>query len=199
MADAPKPAIRSPQSPCQAPEIADLAARIALEFRLTAANEQFDSGNTRLAWRAALRAVAVYINSDPYWQLSRLARSVEVLGQALEDLERGHKSPIFQASAGQGQPTTTVQANIALYASAFVEVQRRRSGDDLKRAADDVAKWFKRAGIDVPANRILEWRRRHKRRARYRNIVARLAAAPEEMAALITKFAEHHLIARRAR
>ena len=183
----------------QAPEIADLAGRIALELRLTAANEQLDSGNTRLACRAALRAVAIYINSDPYWQFSRLARSVEVLGQALEDLEAGHRSPMFQAQAGRGQPTTTVQLNISLYAAAFVEVQRRRSGVDFKRAAADVAKWFKRAGIGIPANRILEWRRRHKRRARYRNIVAMLDAAPEEVPALITKFAEHHLIARRAR
>lgn len=178
-------------------EIIEAWARLGV--RLDAANRIFDSGRPLDGWLASLRAFSIFVNSDPGWQNCRRARSIEILGQEIYDLKAGHRSAVLQAPPGRGRPTTTAQKNIALYAPAFAEAHRRRSRCEIKSAADAVAKWFAKAGINIPAARILEWRRRHKRSARFRDIVTMLVAAPEEVPALIRAFAQHHLIAGRGR
>jgi hypothetical protein len=175
------------------------AARGELAIRLAAANELLDAGRLRDAFLQALRGLTIYLNSDPDWQSARLSRTVDILAQEILDIERGHRSAIFEPPKGKGQPSTTASKNVRIYSPAFVQILRR-DGNDLKSAAKTVSRLLKQTGIDVPAERILEWRRIIRRRdgrdaARFQDIVAQLAAEPpEHITALIKEFGNHHLV-----
>jgi hypothetical protein len=111
---------------------------------------------------ALLRACIELINSNPTWKKLKYAAPLAQLSGALGDLSLGSVQPILRPDLRDRRdtgPRSLVDSTLRGHAAGVIEGLMAHEGMKEPEAAKWVSRELGKAGIDIKASQLIEWRK----------------------------------------
>jgi hypothetical protein len=118
----------------------------------------------RYSAQRALAAVVRFLQAHPRWRAASIP--LVQLQSALRDLDNGHVAPVLRPQDTTGRPVSWSDTTLKGYAAGIMGGLMKHATMPVAQAADWVSKRLQKAGHDVAAGTVIDWRKNalnHKR------------------------------------